>query len=78
MRHFFPEWHYDQHFLTEIYSTALKLDEGPQSHPIQMFVPRSRDIHDIFDSIRYIASIKKVLWIRILKQLLFFFVRLFS
>jgi aminopeptidase N len=53
VNNFFPEWNYWQHFLFEIYSTAMKLDESFQSHPVQVFVEKSRDIKEIFDSISY-------------------------
>jgi hypothetical protein len=47
------EWNYWQHFLFDIYSMAMKLDESYHSHPVQVFIEKSRDIKEIFDSIRF-------------------------
>ena len=51
--HLFPEWGVWTSFIVDDFDRALLLDSKRASHPIQVPVPRSSEIAQIFDAISY-------------------------
>ena len=51
--HIFPEWDTWMSFIVGEFDSALLLDSKRASHPIQVPVPRSSEITQIFDAISY-------------------------
>ncbi|KAJ1678497.1 hypothetical protein EV182_003929, partial [Spiromyces aspiralis] len=49
----FPEWNVWTTFISDDFNRALQLDSKRSSHPIQVPVPRSSQIMQIFDAISY-------------------------